>query len=156
MPSLRVDARPESLALIRRFVRAMAAAEGLDPERTDGLVQAVDESATNVIVHGYRLAPGEIEIETQRSGEELVVLLRDRAPRFDPTRVPPPDRRTPLTRRGVGGMGVWLARQLCDEMRYRSMPDGGNELALVQRAGDGRSSTHRARPDSPRRERRKR
>jgi serine/threonine-protein kinase RsbW len=156
VPSLRVDARPESLVVIRGFVRAAAAAEGLNQERTDGLVQAVDESATNVIVHGYRLAPGEIEIETRRSGEELVVLLRDRAPRFDPTQVPPPDRHTPLTRRGGGGMGVYLARQLCDEMRYRSMPDGGNELALVQRASDGRNDARGVRPGGPWREWRKR
>jgi serine/threonine-protein kinase RsbW len=138
MRSLRVDARPESLAAIRRFVRAAAAAEGLDGERTDGLVQAVDESATNVIVHGYRLAPGALDIEARRDGDDLVVLLRDRAPAFDPTSVPEPDRRLPLARRRAGGMGVFLARELCDEMRYRPLPGGGNELALVQHAGDDR------------------
>lgn len=151
MPSLRVDARPESLAVIRRFVRATAAAEGLDRERTDGLVQAVDESATNVIVHGYRLEPGELEIEARRSGQRLVVLLRDRAPQFDPTSLQAPDRQVPLAQRGRGGMGVFLARQLCDEMRYRPMPDGGNELALIQRADSGLGVGRR-----PRRERRTR
>jgi serine/threonine-protein kinase RsbW len=144
VPSLRVGAQPESLAMIRRFVRASATAEGFEPERVEGLVQAVDESATNVIVHGYRLAPGELEIETRRRGDELIVLLRDRAPRFDPTSVPAPDLHVPLARRRAGGMGVFLARQLCDEVRYRSMPDGGNELALVQHAGDGRSAGHRS------------
>jgi serine/threonine-protein kinase RsbW len=134
--SLRIDARPESLAEIRRFVRATAAAEGLDQERADGLVQAVDESATNVIVHGYRLAPGEIEIEARRDGDDLVVLLRDRAPRFDPTTVPAPDLHRPTRGRRAGGMGIHLARALCDEVRYRAMPGGGNELALVQHAGD--------------------
>ena len=142
MPSLRVDARPESLAAIRRFVRATAADAGLDGERTDGLVQAVDESATNVMVHGYRLAPGEIEVEARRDGDDLVVLLRDRAPAFDPTSVPEPDLRAP--RRRAGGMGVFLARELCDEVRYRRMPGGGNELALVQHGGDGRRDRHGA------------
>lgn len=144
MPSLRVDARPESLAAIRRFVRAAAAAEGLDRDRAEGLVQAVDESATNVIVHGYRLSPGELEIEARRTGDALVVLLRDRAPDFDPTGVPAPELHVPLARRRAGGMGVFLARQLCDEVRYRPMPGGGNELALVQHTGNGQ----RARPES--------
>jgi anti-sigma regulatory factor (Ser/Thr protein kinase) len=145
VPTLRIDARPESLASIRRFIRAVVAAEGLDRQRADGLVQAVDETATNVIVHGYRLGPGELEVEARRNGDELVVLLRDRAPGFDPTTVPTPDLRVPLARRRPGGMGVHLARQLCDEMRYRPIPGGGNELELVQGAGDGRRRNRAAR-----------
>jgi serine/threonine-protein kinase RsbW len=133
MPSLRVDAQPASLAVIRRFVRAAAMAEGLDPTRADGLVQAVDESATNVIVHGYRHERGELEIDAHRDGPDLVVVLRDQAPAFDPTSVPTPDRAAPLAKRRPGGMGVFLARQLCDDVRYRPIAGGGNELAFVQR-----------------------
>lgn len=137
MPILRVDAQPESLAVIRRFVRAAALAEGLDAARADGMVQAVDEAATNVIVHGYRHAPGEIEIDAHRDGSDLIVVLRDQAPPFDPTTVAVPDRAAPLAKRRSGGMGVFLARQLCDVVRYRPIPGGGNELALVQRNING-------------------
>jgi serine/threonine-protein kinase RsbW len=137
VPTLRIDARPESLASIRRFIRAVSSSEGLDRQRTEDLVQAVDETATNVIVHGYQLQRGELEIEARRDGEDLVVFLRDRAPRFDPTTVPAPDLHVPFARRRAGGMGVFLARELCDEMRYRPIPGGGNELELVQRAGNG-------------------
>jgi serine/threonine-protein kinase RsbW len=133
MPSLLVDADATSLAAIRRFVRAAASADGLDPARIDGLVQAVDESVTNVIAHGYRGAPGAVEVDLRRDGRDLVVVVRDDAPPFDPTTVPMPDRAAPLARRRVGGMGVFLAREACDEMRYRPIPGGGNELTLVLR-----------------------
>jgi serine/threonine-protein kinase RsbW len=139
VPALRIDASPENLAVIRRFVRAAAAAEGLDADRADRLVQAVDESATNVILHGYRDAPGELEIDAHRDGGDLVVILRDHAPPFDPTTVPMPDIRAPLARRRAGGMGVFLARELSDDVRYRAMPGGGNELVLVQRNIDRQS-----------------
>ena len=136
MPSLRVDAQPASLAAIRRFVRAAAAAEGLDAARLDGLVQAVDESATNVIAHGYRGGHGEIEVDAHREGRDLAVVMRDHAPPFDPTTVPAPDRAARLASRRAGGMGVFLARELCDDVRYRPIPGGGNELTLVLRDVD--------------------
>jgi anti-sigma regulatory factor (Ser/Thr protein kinase) len=132
MPSLRVDADPASLTAIRRFVRAAASAEGLERARVDGLVQAVDESVTNVIAHGYRGAPGAVEVDLRRDGRDLVVIVRDDAPAFDPTTVPMPDRAAPLASRRAGGMGVFLAKEACDEMRYRPIP-GGNELTLVLR-----------------------
>jgi serine/threonine-protein kinase RsbW len=141
VPSLRVDAQPASLAAIRRFVRAAASAEGLDPTRAAGLVQAVDEAATNVMVHGYRQVQGELEIDAHREGDDLVVVLRDQAPQFDPTTVPPPDRTARMAARRPGGMGVFLAKQLCDDVRYRPIPGGGNELALVQRNIDRAAQT---------------
>ena len=141
MPSLRVDAQPASLASIRRFVRAAAVTEGLDSTRADDLVQAVDEAATNVIVHGYRTVHGELEIDAHRDGDDLVVVLRDQAPQFDPTTVPAPDRTARMAERRPGGMGVFLAKQLCDDVRYRPIPGGGNELALVQRNIDRTAHT---------------
>jgi len=62
------------------------------------------------------------------------IELRDHAPGFDPTRVPPPDLTQPLEEREPGGLGVFLTRHMVDEMRYRALPGGGNELTLIKRA----------------------
>lgn len=100
----------------------------------DDMIQAVDESATNIIVHGYRGQPGHIEIEVTQEGNVLVVRLRDQAPLFDPTRAPPPDLTLPLERRCVGGLGIHLARQFTDSMTFRTTSEGGNELTLRKKA----------------------
>ena len=58
-----------------------------------------------MIEHGYRHAPGEIELEGAADGDAIVVRLRDAAPPFDPRSVPEPRLDLPLAQRPFGGMG---------------------------------------------------
>jgi serine/threonine-protein kinase RsbW len=131
---LRFPADLSRLADVRQFVRAGATARGATPEAVADLVQAVDESVTNVIVHGYGESAGPIEIELSSSGSTVSAIVRDEAPPFDPTTVPVPDLARPPTHRRPGGMGVHLARDLCDQYRYRRR-GRGNELTLVRSLG---------------------
>ena len=131
--SLRISAELKQLVVIRRFIEETATAFKADPSAILDMLQAVDEAATNIIVHGYRGQPGMIEIEVRREGDSLVVRLRDQATPFDPTAVPPPDLTLPLEKRPLGGMGIYLARQLMDEMTHRVTSQGGNELTLVKK-----------------------
>ena len=130
---LRAAAQPAELARIRRFVEQQAAELDVDPDIVPDVIEAVDESATNIIKHGYRGSPGTLEVELAVSAGTLVIRLRDHAPVFDPTTVPPPDLSLPLERRPLGGMGVHLTRELTDEMRHRSTTGWSNELTLVKR-----------------------
>lgn len=132
---LSVAAELANLEHIRRFVREAAESAGAPPEAAWDLVQAVDESATNVIVHGYRGASGTLEVGVAVDDGNLIVRLVDGAPPFDPTAVAAPDLELPLDRRPFGGMGVHLARELTDEVHHERRAEGGNELTLVKRIG---------------------
>jgi anti-sigma regulatory factor (Ser/Thr protein kinase) len=132
--TLRISADLKNLAAIREFVQASAAKMKADPAAVMDMLQAVDESATNIIVHGYRGRQGIIEVEVGRDGSALIVRLRDQATLFDPTRVPTPDLGLPLDQRPFGGMGVYLTRRLTDRVTYRVTPQGGNELSLTKTA----------------------
>ena len=137
MPStLRVSAELPNLAVIRCFVEDTAAALQFGPGVILDMIQAVDEAATNVIVHGYRGQPGEIEIEMAREQNALVVRLLDQAFAFDPTRAPPPDLTLPLEARRLGGLGIYLIRQFTDTMLYRRTSQGSNELTLIRKQMD--------------------
>jgi len=124
----------ENLAVIRRFAEETAQSLQANQAAIDDMIQAVDEAVTNIIVHGYAGRPGTIEVRVKRAGNSLVVRLRDQAPRFDPTAVPPPNLTLPLEKRRPGGLGVHLIRQFVDQVRYRAAPQGGNELTLVKKA----------------------
>ena len=128
------------LAEGRAFVRALAASVDADEETTSDLVQAVDELACNVIEHGYRHAPGEIELGLGgRRGD------RRPAPRYRPAvRSPGPRRsRGSTCRWRIGrsaGWGSTLRRTLTDAMDHRILPGGGNEVTVTKRlrpAADG-------------------
>lgn len=129
---LNVSADVENLGVIRRFLEERAAALGASSEVIADMILAVNEAATNIIVHGYQGSPGVIEVEIREERGDLWVTMRDRAPHYDPTRAPMPDLNAPLSARPFGGMGVHMMRHYTDELRYRVTPDGRNELTLVK------------------------
>lgn len=129
---LKVQAERAQLAAIRAFTQNEVARLEMDPEDIDDLVQAVDEAATNIIVHGYKDGPGSIEIAIDSLPDAVVIYLRDRAISFDSTTVPEPDIHIPLEQRPVGGMGIYLIRRCVDEFRHDSLAGGGNEITLIK------------------------
>jgi len=130
---LRIPADVAHLAGVRALVRDVAIEHGAPPTCLDDLVQAVDEAATNIIVHGYRGEPGWIEVDVERDGDRIVITLEDAAPTFDPTQVPEPDLTVPPERCRPGGMGVHLMRLATDELRHTARPGGGNILTMARR-----------------------
>ena len=128
---MRIRSNVNRLAALRAMVRSAAIAAGADKAYVADLVQAVDETVTNAIVHGHAGRPGWIEVSVAVEGDRLVVTIEDDAPPFDPTTVPEPDLSVPPERRRPGGMGVHLARLCIDEMIHRTRPGGGNILTLV-------------------------
>jgi serine/threonine-protein kinase RsbW len=130
--TLRVAAKLSELETIRRFVEEQAAALRIDPSATYDLMLAVNEIVANTIIHGYRKQPGPIEVAVRQVGDGCEIRVRDQAPPFDPTQTPLPDLHAPLAKRRLGGMGIYLARQLMDSLAYRATPDGGNEVTLVK------------------------
>ena len=130
---MRIPSDVGRLADVRDLVRAAAIDAGADRAYVDDLVQAVDETATNAIVHGHAGRPGWVEVRVAGEGDRLVVTIEDDARLFDPTTVPEPDLAIPPERRRPGGMGVHLARLCVDQMSHRPRPGGGNILTLVRR-----------------------
>jgi anti-sigma regulatory factor (Ser/Thr protein kinase) len=134
---LAIESDVEQLAELRAFVRAAVTRLGGSRRDMDDLVQAVDEAACNVIVHGYRGQQGPIEVEVERRGDAIAIRMLDRATTFDPTAGPAPDPANPriTPRKGGMGVGVHLLRTMTDEVHHSARPDGGNELTLVRSIG---------------------
>ena len=129
---LRIEADLDRLAEARQFVREAAATADAPIACLDDLVQAVDEAATNAIVHGYHGSPGWIEIGVGFDGSRFIVTMEDDAPVFDPTSRPEPDLDIAPERRTPGGMGVHLMRAATDELSWQPRPGGGNILKLIR------------------------
>jgi serine/threonine-protein kinase RsbW len=94
------------------------------------IILAVDEAATNIIIHDYKEETGLINIEVRTEPNTLIICLQDQAIPFDPTRVPAPNLTLPLEKRPLGNMGVHLIHSCVDDMIYEKTPEGGNQLTL--------------------------
>lgn len=130
--TLRMDAQLENLSAIRDFVEESATRLQAVPTAIPNLILAVDEMVTNVIEHGYGGQPGSIEIEISTRGDALIIQLRDQAPPFDPTIVPPPDLSIPFDERTPGGLGIYLTRKVMDDVQHRATAVHGNNLTLIK------------------------
>ncbi len=132
--SMQVSATLENLRVIRHFVDEQATRAGFSGQRLDDLVLAVDEAATNIVLHGYKghadPSSAVTEVHITFNAPVFSVTLRDRARPFDPTATPVVAELPPLSERGPGGLGIFLMRKTMDEFRYRRTPDGWNELTL--------------------------
>ncbi|GAA3757882.1 hypothetical protein GCM10022225_48930 [Plantactinospora mayteni] len=102
---------------IRHTVAACAETAGLRDARLDDFVLAVNELMTNAVRHGG----GRGWLRLWRTGGVLYCLVSDTGAGIGADRLG--DRRRPVPEI-AGGWGLWLARQLSDDMLVHSGPTG--------------------------------
>jgi anti-sigma regulatory factor (Ser/Thr protein kinase) len=105
----------EDLVAVRGLVSRVARTAGLAPSRAAELVAAVNEVATNSIVHGG--GGGMLRIWQEQSA--LVCEIGDKG-RFNQPLV---DRQRPTAELSAP-RGLWLANQLCDLVQIRNLTEG--------------------------------
>jgi serine/threonine-protein kinase RsbW len=106
--------------------------QDLDERTLHTLHLVLDEACTNVIEHAYRGQGGAMEIALEVEDDCIRVVIRDWGLPFDPDAVPVPDVTAPLEDRPLGGLGVYLLREMMDEVRYEFSAQDGNTLTLVK------------------------
>jgi len=130
------QANYENLDAIREFVGSSAAQAGLSARDIYAVQLATDEASSNIIQHAYGGEGNEkIEIECDISAGKLIIILRDRGKPFDPGSVPEPNVKADLSKRKIGGLGMYLMRQLMDEVYYETSSEAGNTLTMIKRKG---------------------
>ena len=94
---------------------------------------SLEEVVSNIIRHGYgERDDGEVSLAIHLAPEALVVIVDDDGVPFNPLDLPAPNLTGPVEEREVGGLGVYLVRQLMDEVEYRN-EQGRNILRLMKR-----------------------
>jgi anti-sigma regulatory factor (Ser/Thr protein kinase) len=120
------------LAAMREYLRE--ACRGCwDPEADEGAIAplelALDEAASNVILHAYRGEAGRpIELAVDVDADRACVELYHRGRDFDPDAVPPPD----LDALRESGRGLYLIRQSVDEVTFFRDDQGRCGVRLVK------------------------
>ena len=81
----------------------------------------IEELVRNVQLHafGEDRPDGVIDLEVKTSSDSVWVHVEDDGPPFDPTAGPDPDVNAPLAEREEGGLGVYLVRQMTEEVSYQ-------------------------------------
>ena len=132
--TLRVKAILENVPLAIDCVKRWAIAVGFDDRAVYELQLAVDEACANVVYHAYRgTEPGDMEVACALDDRVLTIRVRDWGKGFDPDEVPVPNLDAPLEERDIGGLGLFILRQVMDHVRFTCDPAQGNELEMDKR-----------------------
>jgi anti-sigma regulatory factor (Ser/Thr protein kinase) len=126
-PRLSVPAVADFIGL-RHAVAAELAGLSAPRDLVEDFLLAVDEMTSNAVRHG---GPP-VSLDLWVGDDRIVCSIRDRGPGFDdPFAGYGPAHGEDLSR---GGMGLWLARQLCDHVDI-SADDDGVQVRLTVRLG---------------------
>jgi serine/threonine-protein kinase RsbW len=89
----------------------------------------VAEALANAMIYGNGSDPDKrVRVEVELSSDEVALQVYDEGSGFDPAEVPDPT--LPENLEGTGGRGIFLIRELMDEVRYN---EPGNCVRLVLR-----------------------
>ena len=136
MNLLRVPSTLDSLRAIAEYVMEAADSAGLNKGVTYRLRLAVDEVATNIIVHGYPASghQGDLDLQATIDDGALTIAIEDNGVPYDPHQDPPDvDLDSPLKQRPIGGLGIYLAKQNVDQFIYERVGERNRNILIVNR-----------------------
>lgn len=112
------------------FIDTFAEEAALDMSFTMSLNLALEEAVVNVMTYAYpEGTTGYVDIDIKTDGEQFTCILSDSGTPFDPTQTPDADTTLSAEERPIGGLGIFLVRQIMDDVQYH-YADGQNILTL--------------------------
>lgn len=135
-------AKFDQLDSIREFAIQAARDAGMDDSETYAVELSVDEACTNIIEHAYQGESwGDIECTCESNEVCLTFVIRDHGKPFDPSTVVTPDLNADIDNRAVGGLGLFLMKQLMDDVHFEPLGESGNVLTMVKRRKKGNADS---------------
>ena len=124
----------KNLSVLRNFIKRSCRHTAVGDDARFDLDLAVDEACTNIITHGFEnIEPGFIKITFHQYPDRIVVTIIDNGHQFDPEEASTPDVDAHWKHRNIGGIGLFLIKELVDEMHYQGNSETGNRMILTKR-----------------------
>jgi anti-sigma regulatory factor (Ser/Thr protein kinase) len=111
--------RADEIGTATQLARDFGLKHGLSTGTIHDLCVAFDEALSNIVKYGYRDdARHEISVRLEITGADVVAEIVDDGVPFDPLAAPHPRLEGGIRERPIGGLGIYLLRQLMDEVSY--------------------------------------
>lgn len=134
MGDITVLAATDNISKITAFVDAELENIGCPPKANAQIDICIDEIVANIAHYAYGSETGNATVRLDFDEAERIVSLAfiDSGMPFDPLDVPEPDITSPLAERPIGGLGLFMVKNMMDSMDYRR-EDGHNILTISKR-----------------------
>jgi len=114
---VKITSKKENLREIEKLVDEFKEIEELDESLYGKVLVATIEAANNAMVHGNKLDPEKtVKVEIIKGKEGIEIYVEDQGDGFDFMRIPDPT--APENIENIHGRGVFLMKQLSDEVNF--------------------------------------
>lgn len=131
MSKIRLPAKIENLKKLIQFVSVRAKRQEFTRKRVKEIELATEEALVNIFNYAYPENTGEVEVRCKMDDDNRFTLeILDNGIPFDIQSISEPDLTENISKRKIGGLGIFLIRKMVDEVQYRR--DGeSNILTLI-------------------------
>ena len=86
----------------------------------------------NIVSYAYKDGNGFVEVGTRIEDGVLEISFKDAGVRFNPLEKEDPDITLAIEDRPIGGLGIFLCKQMMDDIRY-TYENGENRLTMYKK-----------------------
>ena len=131
LSQIKLPAILENLNLFIESASHCARAQGFGPERVSEIELALEEALVNIVSYSYPEKNGDVEVACSIDDENRFVIdIMNWGVPFNPLSSNEPGLIPDISKRKVGGLGIFMIKQLMDDVKYR-FEDNKNTLTLV-------------------------
>lgn len=121
------------ISRLHEFIEEMGNHFELSPDIVFNLNLVLEEAVANIINYAYPKEEHEsIYLSARKHEGSIILILTDTGKEFDPTAAPEADVTLSADDRQIGGLGIFLIRQIMNEVKYERI-EGKNVLTLEKK-----------------------
>lgn len=111
-----IDAKNENLDEVNEFINPHI--KHLDEKTQNQIELCVEEIFVNIASYAYKDTIGKVEITIDSDSKNLSMTFKDNGKKFNPLIIDEPDKKSPASKRKVGGLGIFLVKKYMDDVNY--------------------------------------
>jgi serine/threonine-protein kinase RsbW len=116
---LRLNSDPCNISQIEAFVQRIVERYKINPDKYGNILISLTEAVNNAIIHGNCKDQSKtVKIQLHRQNDRIAFRVSDEGCGFDYRSLPDPTAPENLMR--IGGRGVFLMRQLADDLKFHN------------------------------------
>lgn len=121
------------ISKLNEFIEEIGNEFSLAPDVVFNLNLVLEEAVVNIINYAYPKEEHQsIYLSATLHEGSIILVLTDTGVEFDPTMAPEADITLSAEERPIGGLGIFLIRQIMNEVRYDRI-DGKNVLTMEKK-----------------------
>ena len=133
MEQITVPARTDCLDEVFSLVESAAQTAGIDVSQQNNIKIAVEEIFVNIASYAFPTGEGEVSVSVAAGSEKLSVEFSDSGMPYNPLSKTDPDTSLPADEREIGGLGIFMVKNMMDSVRYRY--ENGKNILTIEKIG---------------------